>query len=183
MSPACAMAGYIKTFCTASLPLGPDPQEGLRSAIKTCSSGTSSLVALHQQALKCWQRTAAVGDTLPSQLSRQQSRKKRSSGKRRELAGAREQSHRQPPRTTKSSKCSHCNRVCRSRICLDLKPQQTLQFYTASDLRVQFHYLSTQTDANNVDKTQVKLFQRRVSLKLAPICTNPVIYDAKENGQ
>ena len=33
MSPACTMAGYPKTFCTASLPLGLDSQEGLRSAI------------------------------------------------------------------------------------------------------------------------------------------------------
>ena len=103
MSPACTMAGYPKAFCTASLPLGPGPQEGLRSAIKTCSSGTSRLVALREQALKRWQRTAAVGDTLPSQLSRQQSKKERSSGKRRKLAGAREQRKRQPPRTTTSS--------------------------------------------------------------------------------
>ena len=91
MSPACTMAGYPKTFCMASLPLGLDPQEGLHSATKTCSSGTSRRVALRQQALKRWQRTVAVGDTLPSQLSRQQSRKERSSGKKRELAGAREQ--------------------------------------------------------------------------------------------
>ena len=34
------MAGYPKTFYTASLPRGPDPQEGLCSSIKTCSSGT-----------------------------------------------------------------------------------------------------------------------------------------------
>ena len=56
-----------------------------------------------QQALKHWQRTAAVGNTLPSQPSRQQSRRERSSGKRRELGGAREQRQRQPPRTTTSS--------------------------------------------------------------------------------
>ena len=103
MSPACTMAGYPKTFCTASLPLGLDPQEGLRSAIKKCSSETSKRVALRRQALKHWQRTAASGDTLPSQLSRQQSRRERSSGKRRGLAGGREQRQRQPPRTTTSS--------------------------------------------------------------------------------
>ena len=28
------MAGYPKTFCMASLPLGPDPQEGLHSTKK-----------------------------------------------------------------------------------------------------------------------------------------------------
>ena len=89
------MASYPKTFCTVSLPLGPDPREGQCSAIKMCSSGTS-----WREALKCWQRTAAVGDTLRSQLSRQQSRRERSSGKRRELASAREQRHRHPPRTT-----------------------------------------------------------------------------------
>ena len=97
------MAGYPKTFCRASLPLGLDPQERLRSAIKTCSSETSRRVALRQQALKHWQRTAAVGNTLPSQLSRQQSGSERSSGKRREPAGAREQRQRQPPRMTTSS--------------------------------------------------------------------------------
>ena len=91
MPPACTMAGYPKTFFMTSLPLGRDPQEGLHSATKTCSSGTSRRVAFRQQALKRWQRTAAVGDTLPSQLSRQQSRRERSSGKKRELAGAREQ--------------------------------------------------------------------------------------------
>ena len=53
--------------------------------------------------MKRWQRTAAVGDRLPSQLSRQPSIRERSSGKRRELAGAREQKQRQPPRTTTSS--------------------------------------------------------------------------------
>ena len=37
MSP---MAGYPKTFCTASLPLGLDLRECLRSAIKMCSSET-----------------------------------------------------------------------------------------------------------------------------------------------
>ena len=83
------MAGYPKTFCMASLPLGLDPQEGLHFATKTCSSGTSRRVALRQQALKRWQRTAAVGDTLLSQLSRQQSRRERSNGKKRELAAAR----------------------------------------------------------------------------------------------
>ena len=103
MSPACTMAGYPKTFCMASLPLGPDPQEGLHSATKTCSSGTSRKVALRQQALKRWQWTAAVGDTLPSQLSRQQSRRERSSRKKRELAGAREQRQIQHPWTTTSS--------------------------------------------------------------------------------
>ena len=60
MSPACTMAGYPKTFCTASLPLGLDPQEGLRSAIKKCSSETSKRVALRRQALKHWQRTAGL---------------------------------------------------------------------------------------------------------------------------
>ena len=103
MSPACTMAGYPKTFCMASLLLGPDPQEGLHSATKTCSSGTSRRVALRQQALKRWQRTVAVGDTLPSLLSRQQSRKERSSGKKRELAGAREQRQIQLPWMTTSS--------------------------------------------------------------------------------
>ena len=103
MSPASTMAGYPKTFCMASLPLGPYPQEGLHSATKTCSSGTSRRVALRQQALKRWQRTAAVGDALPSQLSRQQSRRERSSGKKRELAGAREQRQIQYPWTTTPS--------------------------------------------------------------------------------
>ena len=101
------MAGYPKTFCTVSLPLGLDPEEGIHSAIKTCSSETLRRVVLRQQALKHWQRTAAVSNTLPSQLSRQQSRRERSIGKRRELAGAREQRQRQrqrqPPRTTTSS--------------------------------------------------------------------------------
>ena len=103
MSCACTIAGNPKTFCTASLPLGIDPQEGLCSAIKTCSSETSRWVALRQQALKHWQRTAAVCDTLPSQLSRQQSRREGSSGKRRDLTGTREQTQRQPPQTTTSS--------------------------------------------------------------------------------
>ena len=89
--------------CMASLPLGLDPQEGLHSATKTCSSGTSRRVALRQQALKRWQRTVAIGDTLPSQLSRQQSRRERSSGKKRELAGAREQRQIQLPWMTTSS--------------------------------------------------------------------------------
>ena len=100
MSPACTVAGYPKTFCMASLPLSPDPQEGLHSATKTCLSGTLRRVASRQQALKRWQRTAAVGDTLPSQLSRQQSSRERSSGKKRELAGAREQRQIQLPWTT-----------------------------------------------------------------------------------
>ena len=103
MSPACTMAGYPETFCMVSLPLGVDPQEGLHSATKTCSSGTSRRVAFRQQALKRWQRTAAVGDTLPSQLSRQQRRRERSSGKKRELAGAREQRQIQHPWTTTPS--------------------------------------------------------------------------------
>ena len=72
-------------------------------ATKTCSSGTSRRVALRQQALKRWQRTAAIGDILPSQLSRQQSRRERSSGKKRELAGAREQRQIQHPWMTTSS--------------------------------------------------------------------------------
>ena len=97
------MAGYPKTLCTASLPLGLDPQEGIHFAIKTCPSETLRWVAFRQQALKHWQRTAAVSNTLPSQLSRQQSRRERSSEKRRELAGAREQRQRQPPWTTTSS--------------------------------------------------------------------------------
>ena len=97
------MAGYPKTFCMASLPLGPDPQEGLHSATKTCSSGTSKRVASRQQASKRWQRTTAVGDTLPSQLSGQQSRRERSSGKKRELTGARVQRQIQHPWTTTPS--------------------------------------------------------------------------------
>ena len=80
-----------------------DPQKGLHSATKTCSSRTSRRVALRQQALKRWQRTAAVGDTLPSQLSRQQRRRERSSGKKIELAGAREQRQIQHPWTTMPS--------------------------------------------------------------------------------
>ena len=80
-----------KDILYGELPLGPNPQEGLHSATKTCASETSRRVTLRQQALKRWQRTAAVGDTLPSQLSRQHSRRERSSGKTRELAGAREQ--------------------------------------------------------------------------------------------
>ena len=83
--------------------MGLDPQEGLHSATKTCSSGTSRRVALRQQALKRWQRTVAVGDSLPSQLSRQQSRRERSSGKKRELAGARDQRQIQLPWVTTSS--------------------------------------------------------------------------------
>ena len=66
--------------------------------------------------LKRWHRTAAVGDTLPSQLSRQQSRRERSSGKKRELAGAREQRQIQHPWMTTSSHAANCNRVCSSRI-------------------------------------------------------------------
>ena len=62
--------------------------------------------ALRQQALKRWQRTAAVGDTLPSQPSRQQSRRERSSGKKRELAGAREQRQIQHPWTTTPSRAA-----------------------------------------------------------------------------
>ena len=67
------------------------------------TQGTSRRVALRQQALKRWQRTVAVGDTLPSQLSRQQSRKERSSGKKRELAGARGQRQIQLPWMTTPS--------------------------------------------------------------------------------
>ena len=103
MSPTCKMAGYRKTFCTVSLPLGPDPLDDLRSATRMCSSGTWRRVALRQQASKHWQRTAAAGDPPPCQPSRQQSRKERSSGKTRELAGAREQRPTHPPRTTTSS--------------------------------------------------------------------------------
>ena len=107
------MAGYPKTFCMASLPLGLHPQEGLHSATKTCSSGTSRRVALRQEVLKRCQRTVAVGDTLPSQLSRQQSRKERSSGKKRELAGAREQRQIQLPWMTTPS---HAATVTRSAV-------------------------------------------------------------------
>ena len=71
--------------------------------IRMCSSGTWRRVALRQQASKHWQRTAAAGDPPPCQPSRQQSRKERSSGKTRELAGAREQRPTHPPRTTTSS--------------------------------------------------------------------------------
>ena len=53
--------------------------------------------------LKRWKRTAAVGDTPLSQLSRQQSRGERSSGKKRTLAGAREQGQKQHPWTTTPS--------------------------------------------------------------------------------
>ena len=117
MSPACTMAGYPKTFCMASLPLGPDPQEGLHSATKTCSSGTSRRVALRQQALKRWQRTAVVGDTLPSQLSRQHSRREEqweeNRARRRQRAGTDT-----APLDDNIFICSNCNRVCRSRISL-----------------------------------------------------------------
>ena len=58
---------------------------------------------MRQQASKHWQRTAAAGDSPPCQPSRQQSRKERSSGKTRELAGAREQRPIHPPQTTTSS--------------------------------------------------------------------------------
>jgi len=147
MSPACTMAGYPKTFCTASLPLGLDAQEGLCSAIKMCLSETSRPVALRQQALKHWQRTAAVGDTLPSQLSRQQSGRERSSGKRRELAGAREQRQRQPPRTTTSSYAATAKgsavRGTASTATASAAPLPQTDIY-----RCKLHCLPTQTDAN-----------------------------------
>ena len=126
----------------ASLSLGPDPQEGLHSATKTCSSGTSRRVALRQQALKRWQRTAVVGDTLPSQLSREQSRRE-SSGKKRELAGAREQRQIQHPWTTTSS---YAATVTGSAI---RGSASTATASAAADIYgCKLHCLPRQTDAN-----------------------------------
>ena len=141
------MAGYPKTFCMASLPLGLDPQEGLHSATKTCSSGTSRRVALRQQALKRWQWTVAVDNTLPSQLLRQQSRNERSSGKKRELTGTREQRQIQLPWMTTSS---HAATVTGSAV------RGSASTATASAATLtqtdtygrKLHCLSRQTDAN-----------------------------------
>ena len=152
MSPTCTMAGYPKTFCMVSLPLGLDPQEGLQSATKTCSSGTSRRVALRQQALKRCQRTAAVGDTLPSQLSRQQSRRERSSGKKRELAGTREQRQIQLPWMKMSS---HAATVTGSAIRGSASTATAgAAILPRTDIyRRKLHCLSRQMDVNNLHCT------------------------------
>ena len=109
-------ARWPKTFCMASLPLGPDPQEGLHSATKTCSSGTSRWVALRQQALKRWQRTAVVGDTLPSQLSRQQRQKREEQWEEKRARRHQRAETDTAPFNDNVFICSNCNRVCRRRI-------------------------------------------------------------------
>ena len=126
-----------------------DPQEGLPSATKTCSSRTSRRVALRQQALKHWQRTAAVGDTPPSQLSRQQSRRERSSGKKRELAGAREQRQIQHSWMTTSSHAATVTwSAVRGSAFTATAGAATLP---RTDIkRRKLHCLSRQTDANNM---------------------------------
>ena len=93
-----------------------DPQKGLHSATKTCSSRTSRRVALRQQALKRWQRTAAVGDTLPSQLSRQQRRKREEQWEENRARRRQTAETDTAPLDYNAFTCSNCNRVCRSRI-------------------------------------------------------------------
>ena len=141
-------------LATGSRPTGRPRQ----TCSKTCSSGTSRRVALRQQALKHWQRTAAVGDTLPSQLSRQQSRRERSSGKKRELAGAREQRQIQHPQMTTSS---HAATVTGSAV-RGLASTATAGAATLPRTNIygcKLHCLPRQTDANIYIFTLISLSQ------------------------
>ncbi|XP_015754061.1 PREDICTED: leucine-rich repeat-containing G-protein coupled receptor 4-like [Acropora digitifera] len=103
------MAGYPKTFCTTSLPLGIDPQEGLCSAVGT-SSETSRRVPLRQQALKHWQRTAVVGDTTKSAIKTAEQKR----GEQWEEKRTRRHQRAETEAATSDDNvftCSNCNRV------------------------------------------------------------------------
>ena len=93
---------------------------------------------------------AAVGDTLTSQLSRHQSRRERSSGKKRELAGAREQRQIQHPWTTTSSHAATVTgsavRGSASRAIAGAAALPRTDIYGRK-----LHCLPRQKDANNVD--------------------------------